>query len=37
MARRKKNGLPLVDPDFIPVDKINLPSDEELGDFEIKI
>lgn len=34
---REKNGLPLIDPELIPVEKLNLPSDEELGDFNIVI
>lgn len=37
LARREKNGLPLVDPNLIDVNKIRLPSDEELGDTEIII
>ena len=37
LARREKAGEPLVNPDLIPVDKIKLPSDEELGDMEIII
>ena len=30
MARREALGLPLVDPDYIPPEKMLLPSDEEL-------
>ncbi|XP_044754348.1 NADH dehydrogenase [ubiquinone] 1 beta subcomplex subunit 11, mitochondrial [Coccinella septempunctata] len=37
LARREKNGLPLIDPNLISVDKIQLPSDEELGETEIII
>jgi NADH dehydrogenase (ubiquinone) 1 beta subcomplex subunit 11 len=37
LARREKEGLPLVDANVIDPAKINLPSDEELGDFEIII
>ncbi|XP_074646409.1 NADH dehydrogenase [ubiquinone] 1 beta subcomplex subunit 11, mitochondrial-like [Tubulanus polymorphus] len=37
LARREELGLPLVDPNVIPVERINLPSDEELGDMEIII
>jgi len=37
LARREKSGEPLVNPDFIPVDRISLPSDEEIGDMEIVI
>lgn len=37
LRRREKLGLPLVDPNYIPENKIILPSDEELGDTEIVI
>ncbi|XP_059143224.1 NADH dehydrogenase [ubiquinone] 1 beta subcomplex subunit 11, mitochondrial-like [Physella acuta] len=37
LERRQKEGLPLVDPDYIKADSIVLPSDEELGDTEIII
>jgi len=37
LARREALGLPLVDPDLVPRDTIHLPSDEELGDYEIII
>lgn len=37
LRRREKNGLPLIDPNFIDPAKITLPSDEELGDKEIII
>jgi len=35
IARREQLGLPLIDANFIDPSKIDLPSDEELGDFEI--
>ncbi|XP_050031032.1 NADH dehydrogenase [ubiquinone] 1 beta subcomplex subunit 11, mitochondrial [Dermacentor andersoni] len=35
LERREKLGLPLVDPNLIDPSRIVLPSDEELGDFEI--
>ena len=35
LARREKLGLPLIDANFVDPSKIHLPSDEELGDFEI--
>ena len=37
IARREKSGEPLVSPDYVPIDKIKLPSDEEIGDMEIII
>jgi NADH dehydrogenase (ubiquinone) 1 beta subcomplex subunit 11 len=37
LARREKEGLPLIDPNLIDPAKINLPSDKELADFEIVI
>lgn len=37
LRRREKAGLPLIDPNLIDPSKINLPSDEELGDTEIII
>ncbi|GFO44528.1 chitin deacetylase [Plakobranchus ocellatus] len=37
LERREKEGLPLVDPNYVNVDTIELPSDEELGDEEIII
>jgi len=37
IARREKLGLPLIDINFIDPNKIHLPSDEELGDFDIII
>jgi len=37
LERREKNGLPLIDPNFIDPEKFELPSEEELGDFEIVI
>jgi len=35
LERREKEGLPLVDPDYISSDSMVLPSDEELGDVEV--
>jgi NADH dehydrogenase (ubiquinone) 1 beta subcomplex subunit 11 len=37
LARREKLGGPLVSRDYVPVEKISLPSDEELGDFKITL
>jgi len=37
LARREALGLPAISPDLVPVENINLPSDEELGDFEVII
>ncbi|XP_076250035.1 NADH dehydrogenase [ubiquinone] 1 beta subcomplex subunit NP15.6 [Rhynchophorus ferrugineus] len=37
LRRREEAGLPLVDPNLIPPEKIVLPTDEELGDTEIII
>lgn len=37
LRRREAAGLPLIDPNLIPPEKIVLPSDEELGDAEIII
>ncbi|GFQ64662.1 uncharacterized protein TNCT_712801 [Trichonephila clavata] len=37
MHRREKLGLPLVDKNYIDPEKIELPSDEELGDTDIII
>ena len=37
LRHRESNNLPLVDANLIPIEKINLPSDEELGDTEIII
>ena len=37
MSRREKAGGPLVSPDFLPVESIHLPSDQELGDTKIII
>jgi len=35
LDRREKLGLPLIDANFVDPSKIHLPSDEELGDFDI--
>ena len=37
LARREALGLPLIDADLVPRENINLPTEEELGDFEIII
>jgi len=37
LARREALGLPLIDPNLVPPEKVNLPSEEELGDFDIVI
>ncbi|XP_067930398.1 NADH dehydrogenase [ubiquinone] 1 beta subcomplex subunit 11, mitochondrial-like [Watersipora subatra] len=37
LARREQHGLPLIDPNLVPPEKMlaHLPQDEELGDTEI--
>lgn len=39
LARREAKGLPLVDPNLVPAEKMlqYLPTDEELGDTDIII
>jgi NADH dehydrogenase (ubiquinone) 1 beta subcomplex subunit 11 len=37
LERRESNGLPLIDPNMISPDRIDLPTEEELGDFDIVI
>ncbi|KAK8721452.1 hypothetical protein OTU49_012727 [Cherax quadricarinatus] len=37
LRRREAEGLPLIDPNLISIEKIELPLDEELGDTEIII
>lgn len=37
LDRRQRLGLPLVDPNYVPPEKMQLLSDEELKDFEIII
>lgn len=37
LRRREENGLPLIDPNYIPLHLVKLPSEEELGDTEIVI
>ncbi|RZF34388.1 hypothetical protein LSTR_LSTR008927 [Laodelphax striatellus] len=37
LRRREQEGLPLVDKNYLDVSKIELPSDEELGDTDIII
>jgi hypothetical protein len=33
LAKREKAGEPLVSRDFVPVDQIKLPTDQEIGDM----
>lgn len=35
LERREREGLPLVNPNYIDPSQMELPSDEELGDTEI--
>jgi len=35
LAKREAAGQLPIDPNFVPVENINLPSEEELGDFNI--
>lgn len=35
LARREALGLPLIDPNLVPPENINLPTEEELGEFDI--
>jgi len=37
LARREREGLPLIDGELVEPSKIELPSDEELGDYNIII
>lgn len=37
LARREALGLPPIDRNYVPEDQVELPTDEELGDFEIII
>lgn len=37
LARREAAGEPLVNPDYVSSERIQLPSDEELGETEIII
>lgn len=37
LGRREKLGLPLVDPNLVDPSRIQLPSEEEIGDLEIII
>ncbi|XP_042214457.1 NADH dehydrogenase [ubiquinone] 1 beta subcomplex subunit 11, mitochondrial-like [Homarus americanus] len=37
LRRREELGLPLIDPNLIAIDKIEMPDDEELGNTEIII
>lgn len=35
LHRREKEGRPLIDPNLVDPSTVELPSDEELGDYEI--
>ena len=35
LDRRQRLGLPLIDPDYVPPDQIELPPDESLEDEDI--
>lgn len=37
LRKREAEGLPLIDPNLVDAEKIELPSDEELGNTEIII
>merc|ERR1712055_271070 len=37
LRRREREGLPLIDANFVPVDQIELPTEEELGNTPIII
>lgn len=37
LARREALGLPAIDPNLVPPENVHLPTEEELGDFEIII
>lgn len=37
IREREENGLPLLDPNYVDLSKIQLPTEEELADFEIII
>lgn len=37
LRRREEQGLPLIDPNYIPTSLIQLPSEDELGDTEIVV
>jgi len=37
LARREALGLPLIDPNLIPPEQVELPTEEELGDYDIII
>jgi NADH dehydrogenase (ubiquinone) 1 beta subcomplex subunit 11 len=32
LNRRERHGLPLIDPNLIPLERISLPTEEELGE-----
>lgn len=35
LDRRERLGLPLIDPNLVDPAKIDLPTDEELGDYKV--
>lgn len=35
LDRREKAGLPLIDKNLVDPSKLTLPSEEELGDYEV--
>lgn len=35
--KREALGLPLIDPDVIDPDRVHLPTEEEIGDFEVTL
>ena len=37
LERREREGLPLIDPNLIQAELVELPSEEEIGDLEIVI
>ena len=37
LENRQKLGLPLIDPNYVPVEKVQLQDEEELKDFDIII
>lgn len=37
LRRRERLGLPLINPDLIPRERIVLPTEEELGDFVVHV
>ena len=37
IREREAQGLPLIDPNYVDPSKMHVPSEEELGDFDIII